>query len=248
MTLERAIDVFGEGFGYTRTFTHPFEYVRVGKLRVMRDKGRTKGTERVQEILAYGLPPDEAVAEIRHYAPSKFFLCAIHDLGVDEVQIKERFKSHGFRLHGREPMFVRNVNQPLESDQPWKVRRVSTLFDAEAIRKVAGRQVLDEDIHDGDAKLRLYGCFDDDEPIGWVRSIRTHGDAAWVSNLHVVEPYRRRGVGSALMATMLQEDRKYGVQWSVLLASGAGAKLYPSLGYQQIGLLQMFSPIKSRWT
>ncbi|MCC7230157.1 MAG: GNAT family N-acetyltransferase [Fimbriimonadaceae bacterium] len=248
MTLERAIDVFGEGFGYTRTFTHPFEYLRVGKLRVMRDLGRTRGAERVQEILVYGLSADEAIDEIRRYSPAKFFLCAIHDLDVDEVRIKEDFKSHGFRLHGREQMFVRDLNEPIEPCHQWNVRRVASWVDAEAIRKVARRQILDEDIHDGDAKLRLYVCFEDDVPIGWVRSIRTHFDSTWVSNLHVVEPYRRQGVASALMATMLGEDRRYGVQWSVLLASASGAKLYPRLGYRQIGLLQMFSPIKSRWT
>ena len=41
---------------------------------------------------------------------------------------------------------------------------------------------------------------------------------------------------------MLQEDRAHGAKQAVLLASHAGAKLYPLLGYEQIATLLIFTP------
>jgi hypothetical protein len=39
---------------------------------------------------------------------------------------------------------------------------------------------------------------------------------------------------------MLQDDLKHGVNNSVLLASGAGSRLYPHVGYERIGSLLLF--------
>jgi predicted acetyltransferase len=56
----------------------------------------------------------------------------------------------------------------------------------------------------------------------------------------VVAAQRRRGIGTALLAKMLRDDRAHGARQSVLLASHAGALLYPHVGYEQIGMLLMF--------
>lgn len=64
----------------------------------------------------------------------------------------------------------------------------------------------------------------------------------WVSNLFVHPDYRRRGIGKSLMSTMLNEDADYGVKYSALLASKTGALLYPHLGYEQHGVLLIFTP------
>jgi len=40
------------------------------------------------------------------------------------------------------------------------------------------------------------------------------------------------GIGSSLLETILRDDCKQGVHRSVLLASHAGALIYPKLGYE----------------
>ena len=58
-----------------------------------------------------------------------------------------------------------------------------------------------------------------------------------------VEPdFRRRGIGKSLLLRMLRDDRAAGATLSVLLASHAGALLYPTVGYQEIGKLLLFTP------
>ena len=81
----------------------------------------------------------------------------------------------------------------------------------------------------------------DDKIIGGVTSVIA-GKRTWVSGLLVRPQHRRKGVGRSLMATMLRDDRAFGSRGSVLLASHTGAKLYPVLGYEQIGELLMLTP------
>jgi GNAT superfamily N-acetyltransferase len=247
MELSRAIDAFGAGFTYTRSFTHPYEYVRVGHLRVMRDKPRKSGEYRVQEILVHGISAPLAVQEIRAYKPPKFFVCVIHEPEEDEAEIKNAYKLHGFRLLRREPMMVRETTNLEIRRCPFSIRRVLTEEDADRVKELAGRQILPADLHEGDAHLRLFAALDSDRAVGLVRSVRADSDSTWVSNMFVDAQYRRRGLGSALMTTMLADDAQYGFKWSVLLASTLGTKLYESLGYRKIGMLQLFAPDKHRW-
>ena len=44
------------------------------------------------------------------------------------------------------------------------------------------------------------------------------------------------------MGRMLLDGRKYGCNQAVLVATQAGAKLYPLVGYQQIGDIMVFTP------
>ena len=248
MTLEEATVAFGKGFTYTRSFTHPYEWTRVGKLLVMRDAARNSGDYRVEEIVILGIAPEEAVAAIRDYAPKKFAISVLLHPDQPEGQIKDAYKAHGFRLLRREPMMILEPTAQAVPQTNYSLRRVLGQEDADAIARVTGhRAILPEDIHQGDAKLRLYAAFDDCRPVAWVRSVDSGPGIRWVSNMFVQEDHRRKGIARALMTHMLNEDHSFGAKWSVLLASQAGAQLYPHLGYRQIGLLQLFAPKKDRW-
>ncbi len=43
------------------------------------------------------------------------------------------------------------------------------------------------------------------------------------------------------MSAVMRDDKEKGIERSVLFASGAGSRLYPPLGYEHIGTLQLFS-------
>jgi predicted acetyltransferase len=80
--------------------------------------------------------------------------------------------------------------------------------------------------------------------LGWVRSIAAGDGARWCSNMYVLPQHRRRGIGRAMLCRMLRDDRKLGASLAVLTASHTGAKLYTSVGYQQIATLYLFTPRK----
>ena len=81
----------------------------------------------------------------------------------------------------------------------------------------------------------------EDKAIAWAASIVV-GDATWCSNVYVAPSFRRRGIAKALLSRLLMDDRNSGAVANVLLASHAGALLYPVVGYQTIGELLMYTP------
>ena len=231
------------GFAFTRSFTHPYWIVQVGPLWVLRDAPRKSGDYRKEEVISFGLSAEETVRALGRHKSTGFALCVIHGPEQSPLAVKEDFKSYGFRLLTTEPLFVCETKNVPRFASRMDVRRVITPEDAERVRIAdRRRQILPEHLEVDDAPLRLYAAFDGDRAVGWVRSIRTGTDSAWVSNMFVVPDLRRKGIGKALMSAMLVDDSIFGIKHSVLLASTSGSKLYPALGYRQIGLLQLFSP------
>jgi GNAT superfamily N-acetyltransferase len=124
------------------------------------------------------------------------------------------------------------------------IDRVMTQDLADRLAKAArSRQILSEHLVE-DAPMRQYVSTDKSgTPIGWLRSIVVPDcHATWCSNMYVQEKHRRRGIARAMLARMLKDDRAHGAMTSVLLASHTGAKLYPVVGYDQIGTLLLYSP------
>lgn len=66
--------------------------------------------------------------------------------------------------------------------------------------------------------------------------------ATWLADVATVPAFRRRGIARALLAHILAEDARLDAHHSVLLATQSGALLYPHLGYEQRGLLQIYAP------
>ncbi len=91
--------------------------------------------------------------------------------------------------------------------------------------------------------LRLYAAECAGEITGWVESIVCPA-GTWCASMFVQPAHRRQGIASALLATMLRDDRRTGAPGNVLLATHAGAKLYATLGYRQLGTLLLYTPQK----
>lgn len=66
--------------------------------------------------------------------------------------------------------------------------------------------------------------------------------------MYVAPAYRRHGIARAMLCRLLRDDRAAGIALAVLLASHAGARLYASVGYTQIGTLLFFTPSRTSTT
>ena len=242
--LELAAEVFVKGFGLTRSFTHPFPGERVGPLWVLRDAPRKNPVDyRREEWIATDVDPAEVDQLARTGTRGRFCVCAL--VGVDEpaAPIRAAYKAMGYRLMAGEPVMLHPLKAIPKLKSPATIQRVLTQDVADALAKAAGtRQILPEHLI-VDAPLRSYVAMIDSEIVGWVRSIVC--DAGnWCSNMFVLPKHRRMGIASALLAKMLEDDREYGAKRAVLTSSHAGAKLYESVGYRQIGTLLLFTPRK----
>ena len=241
--LHHAIEVFARGFCFTRSLTHPYLAERVGQIWVVRDAPRKRGEYRREEWIAHGVTPEEIDETARKHTRGRFAVCAIYGVNESDQPLREGFKALNYRLGGTEPIMVHELKRIPRFDSSVEILRVTTADLAERVNKAArSRQVLSEHLAK-DSPLRQYVALVDDKPVGWVRSIDVE-QATWCSDMYVMPEFRRRGIARAMMAQMLRDDRAHGSKLAVLTASHAGAKLYPIVGYKQIGTLMLYTPKK----
>jgi len=206
----------------------------VGPIWVLRDEPpRKRG--RKTEIFACGTDPRSTVEAAERARIGWHFLCDV--VGPDE-DLKARraaFKALGYRAIATEWAYAHDSREipVFDSDPP--VRIVTSAGEFATIPVGAWRP------RRWNPSVTQFAIWTEQDAYGWVHS-QLVGDDAWVGDLYVPEEHRRHGYGRALMSALLRHDRDRGVRSSVLLASSAGSHLYPQLGYQLVGVLQMFCP------
>lgn len=241
MTLEKAVHVFTQGFTFTRSFTHPYVVSKRAGIWVMEDAPRAE--PRNPEFVIVGMTPAQGRKALEKAGFSRGGVCVVCGEGDDPASMRDPYKSFGFRLVAAEPFFVAETSSAPVYKAPIPIVRVDTQELADRVKRAARtRQILPEHLGREDT-LRLYAAINGKSVVGWVKSIPVD-DCAWVSNLYVDKVMRGKGIGRALMSTMLQDDAVHGVRHSVLLASGAGSRLYPHVGYERIGTLLLMVPNK----
>jgi GNAT superfamily N-acetyltransferase len=242
-TITRAIQVFIGGYCFTQSFTHPYVAEQIGPLWVMRDRPRRRGDYRTEEWVAHGVAPAEVDRIVRQEGRERYVICQINQLPESLEAPKQAYKTLGYRLVRSEPLMIHSLAQLEQVAGPATIQRVMTAELANRLTEATVvRQILP--VHfTPDAPLRAYTALLDEQIVGWVRSIQVK-DATWCSNMYVRPEFRRRGIARSLLSQMLQDDAASGAKLAVLLASQTGAKLYPTVGYTQIGTLLLFTPRK----
>jgi GNAT superfamily N-acetyltransferase len=239
--INRAVEVFLHGFSFTRSRTHPYLVERVESMSVLRDAPRKRGDYRTEEWVAYGVASTEMDRIARENTRGRFTICAF--CGVDEPQepLRSGFKTLDYRLGRTEPLMVHPLSHIPDFASPALIERMTTAEMAGRLAQVTRSRPLPAEFLLMNSPLRQYVAMVDDELVGWVSSVVV-GDATWCSNMYVSPSFRRRGIARSLLCRMLHDDRAAGAQTAVLLASHAGAKLYPVVGYEQIATLFLFTP------
>jgi GNAT superfamily N-acetyltransferase len=240
-SIESAIETFIGGFSFTRSFTHPCLGEKVGPLWVIRDGPRKRPAYRTEEWVSHGTPAAEVDRIARAGTRGRFAVGAIVGNGEPVDRVRDDFKSIGYRLGTTEPLMVHDRARIPRCDSPAAIERVLSPELADLLHTTTkSRQILPAHFP-ADSRLRSYVALIDGQPAGWVRSIAV-GRSTWCSNMHVLPAHRRQGIARALLSRMLTDDRRRGATSAVLLASHVGAKLYPVVGYRQIGTLLLLTP------
>lgn len=239
--IARAVTVFVHGFAFTRSLTHPYLPEPVGPLWALRDAPRPRGEYRNEEWIAHGVEPAEIDRIARAHTRGRFAICVICAVNESQEPTRAAFKALGYRLLRTEPFMIHRLAQIPHFDAPAVIERVTTVEMAAQLAKAARMRPMLPAHLASDSPLRQYVARVDGQVAGWVASIVV-GDATWCSNMYVRPKVRRRGIARAMLCRMLQDDLAAGAQQAVLLASHTGAKLYPVVGYEQIGTLLLFTP------
>jgi hypothetical protein len=242
--IETAIEVFVHGFCYGKSRTHPYEYSEIEGLWFMRDAPRRNARYyRKEEWVAYGASPAKVDALARRHTRGRFFISVIRSVDEPDEAMRDGYKRLGYRLLTTEPMFVHDLKRIPRPKPTVKIVRVKTQEMAARFGKASRTRPIPPQHLGNKAPFRQYVATDAESIVGWVRSVCA-GESTWCSDMYVVKEHRRRGIGSAMLAKMLRDDREHRAKSSVLLSSHTGALLYPRVGYQQIGTLLLFAPKK----
>jgi GNAT superfamily N-acetyltransferase len=244
--MEFTIEVLVRGHSAGKSRTHPYEVSRVGPLWVMRDAPRRNERDyRKEEWIAYGVDAGEADAIARRETRGRFFVCAMIGEREPEEPTRTAYKALGYRLLATEGFFVQRLSRIPKVASRVPIERVRTPEMAARLGKVTRTRPIADDLLGDDAPFRQYVALDGDEIVGRVRSVDAAG-ATWCADMYVAPMHRRRGIGQALLARMLRDDRARGSRCSVLTASHTGALLYPRVGYERIGTLFLFAPKREK--
>lgn len=240
--IEHALEVFVRGFCAGKSATHPYEHSREGRMWWLRDAPRKNPKNyRKEEWIAYRVPPREADAVARSKTRGRFFVCALRSMDEPEDGLRAGYKELGYRLLATEPLFVHRLTRIPRLEHEVAIERVRTVELAERLGKATRSRPIPAGQLTEDAPFRQYVALEEDNLVGWVRSVNA-GDSTWCANMYVRPAHRRRGIGRALLLRMLRDDRRRGAARSVLLSSHTGALVYPRVGYEQLGLLLIFAP------
>jgi GNAT superfamily N-acetyltransferase len=240
--IEFAIEVFVRGHSVGRSAVFPYEVSRIDPMWVMRDALRKNPRDyRKEEWIAFQVDPRKADAVARRRARGRFFVCAMVSEGQSHEPIRSGYKALGYRLLVTEGFFMQRLKRVPKPPSPVSIERVRTPELAARLAVVTRRRPIATELLVDGAPFRQYVALDGEDVVGRVRSVDAVG-ATWCADMYVSPPHRRRGIGRALLAKMLRDDRAKGSKCSVLTASHTGALLYPHVGYERIGTLFMFAP------
>ncbi len=243
--FESAVETFVRGHCFMKSFAHPYVFERTSGVWVLKD-GIGKKLRRVTrkaEVVAFGESP-EFVAEFARKAKlGRHFISHMHTPADSSDDIRAAYKASGYRSMLSEEFFVHDMRSIPHYDCEPAVRRVQSIEDSDKIKmhRRNRKAIRDVDLTAMNPEHRLYAVIDGNQAYGWVGSVPLGSDT-WIADLFVRKEYRGRGYGRALMSAVMEDDKRLGINRSVLLASGAGARLYPHLGYDHIGTLQLFCP------
>nr|WP_192181147.1 GNAT family N-acetyltransferase [Mesorhizobium amorphae] len=240
--IESAIEVFVHGYSTGKSHTFPYEASRVGPLWLMRDAERKNSRDyRSEEWVVHDVAAQEANAIVRQHARPGFAISVVIANDEPDGPTRTAYKALGYRLLRTEGFFIHRLRQIPSPPAVASVERVRTAERAAQLGKIMRRRPIADNLLGDGAPFRQYVAVDGDAIVGRVRSVDA-GGATWCADMYVEPSHRRRGLGQALMAKMLHDDRAHGSRCSVLAATHAGALLYPRMGYERIGTLLIFGP------
>jgi len=99
-------------------------------------------------------------------------------------------------------------------------------------------QGVPEDVElDEDDKEALHMVVKDgDRVIGTARVLFPSADLAKIERMAVLDPFRRRGIGSRIISFLIEELRNRQIEEAVLHAQYQVVAFYKSCGFEEIGL------------
>ena len=182
------------------------------------------------EFIVSGLTPEEAFARIQAGAPGLPHYLTV--LAEDAEACRLAYQRMGYRHSESHTLMARTSGCAEPASHPIRARAWRTSpRNWSRINAARGRTVFHPE-QARDADMIVVYLQDEEKLLAWGASWLIRPDAAYIANMFTQPEYRRCGLASAVLETLLHYSAQRGAKWSLLAASAEGHALYRAMGYQ----------------
>jgi GNAT superfamily N-acetyltransferase len=181
-------------------------------------------------VLAYPVPDDKHyIIDVFHSQPS-------------EPAIKSRFTQFGHEFVRTGTILGMDLPARINTI-PTNVHKATTIQQAETANhtltaegeRIHVQTLRDKHIHSFYASV-------DGEAVGWVQLVTVYPEVGYINQLYVLEAYRQRKLGTALVQRAHIQAIELGLKRMVLIPSAMAMPLYRRFGYRPLLYFSAFQP------
>jgi GNAT superfamily N-acetyltransferase len=183
-------------------------------------------------VQAYPIPPGEQyIIDVFHANPSN-----------PELKHQYTRYDHEFIRTGT----ILGIDLPTKINTiPRNVHKATTIQQAETANHTLtteGERIFTETLWD--RNIHSFYATVNGDAVGWLQLVTVYPEVGYINQLYVLEAYRKRKLGTALVQYAHFEGYKLGLKKMVLIPSAMAIPLYRRLGYHPLLYFSTFRPRK----
>lgn len=184
----------------------------------------------MEAVLAYPIPDNmQYIIDVFHPHPSS-------------PALKQQYTQFDHEFVRTGPILGMDLPEKINT-VPNKVHKATTIKQAETANhnltnegeRIHVQTLRDKHIHSFYVSV-------DEEAVGWVQLVTIYPEVGYINQLYVLEAYRKRKLGTALVQRAHIQALELGLKRMVLIPSNMAIPLYRRLGYRPLLYFSAFRP------
>jgi GNAT superfamily N-acetyltransferase len=200
------------------------------------------------EFLALSSDPDAVMDAVLSYPipETKQFVIDVFHADPSIASVKQQYRRYDFECIRTGPILgiqLPGKTSPIAT----QVRQATTIKQAETANHsltTEGERIHVQTLRD--KHIHSFYVTVAGEAVGWAQLVTIHPDIGYINQLYVLEAYRRRKLGTALIQQVQMQSIELGLKRMVLIPSEMSIPLYRRLGYRPLLYFSAFRPVPFR--
>ncbi len=196
------------------------------------------------EFLALSVDTKSVMNALHTYpiTPDAQYIIDVFHANPSKPELKQEYAQYGYEFIRTGPIF--GIDLPIKINTiPTNVHKATTIQQAETANHTLtteGERIYNETLRD--KNIHSFYITVGGEAVGWLQLVTVYPDVGYINQLYVLESYRRRKLGTALVQYAHIEAQKFGLKKLVLIPSEMSIPLYRRLGYRPLLYFSAFRP------
>lgn len=200
------------------------------------------------EFLALSANPDAVMDAVLSYSipEGKQYVVDVFHADPSTADTKQQYNRYDFECVRTGPILGLDLPAKV-SPAPDNVRKATTIKQAETANNSLtseGERIHVQTLRD--QHIHSFYVTDDGEAVGWLQLVTLYPEVGYINQLYVLEAYRRKKVGTALIQRAHMQAIELGLKRMVLIPSEMAVPLYRRMGYKPLLYFSAFRPVPVR--